>query len=130
MMNDYNTLMLSFNDLGNRTLIDNSNGLKILNAESYDDGRGMLGIQRLKYQKQKQEFKNVMPFGVTNYSHIALDQKLPVDAQDSESHKSRLRQKKHKTSAQALDDERVEQKARGRPRVNSTDETATDVSVY
>ena len=94
MMNDYNTLMLSFNDLGNRTLIDNSNGLKILNAESYDDGRGMLGIQRLKYQKQKQEFKNVMPFGVTNYSHIALDQKLPVDAQDGESHKSRLRQKK------------------------------------
>jgi hypothetical protein len=103
--------------------------LRILYAESYDDGRSILGTQRLIYQRQKQQSKNVMPFGVTNHSHMTLDQKWPAAAQDTEGHDSRPRQKKPKTEAQNLNDKQIERKARGRPRVSSIDETATDVSM-
>jgi hypothetical protein len=81
------------------------------------DGRGMLGNRR-----HEQQSNTVMPLGVTNYSQKIFDKKLPDNA---EHHDSRLRRKKRESEPQILGGDRVERKARGRPRVSSRDETAT-----
>jgi hypothetical protein len=103
--------------------MDHTNDLRILNAETYDDGRGTLGEERRK----KQQLESEWPFGVTDNTRMRSNPKLPMD---TDGHDSGPRRKKARPESQSQDDEEgVEGKARGRPRVNPKDETAADVSV-
>ncbi|PVH83193.1 hypothetical protein DL98DRAFT_413685 [Cadophora sp. DSE1049] len=95
--------------------------LGILNAESYDDGRLAMSLRE---KRPKGRTDQVMPFGVTEASG---------DSHDEEGEKTGKRSSRRKrtateqTSSKEIDDEEeARKKARGRPRVDTKDETAAD----
>lgn len=96
--------------------------LGILNAESYDDrrtGGGSNGVE------VKQHVERTLPFGITAASRVRMEQRV-----DSEDHDSGGRRKK-KPRIEALsgdEEDDAKKKSRGRPRVDTKDETAADVS--
>jgi hypothetical protein len=114
-------LTQAFEGLGSQLAMANSNGLGILNAESYDDGRGATA------ERRKTKSKHVLPFGMTDHPHIRLDRKLSLDDDQHDSSPRRKKPRIEKPSPE--DEEEVKGKNRGRPRVNPKDETAADVSV-
>ncbi|KAK0122689.1 hypothetical protein ONS96_009725 [Cadophora gregata f. sp. sojae] len=94
--------------------------LGILNAESYDDGR----LARSLRERPKERSDQVMPFGVTEASG---------ESQEEEGEKvgRRSSRKKRTATGQASskefdEEEEARKKARGRPRVDTKDETAAD----
>lgn len=98
-----------------------ANSLRILNAESYDDGRGSAGNERPNNTKHE------LPFGISDHPRISLDPPLRAATED---HDSAPRRKKAKIENGSQDgEEGTKGKTRGRPRVSPKDETAADVSV-
>ena len=97
-----------------------ANNLGILNAESYDDGRGTSRNSR-RANKSKLD----LPFGISEHPHINLDP--PMDAGEHESAPKRKKAKTESTSPDGEDGPKG--KSRGRPRVTPKDETAADVSL-
>jgi hypothetical protein len=96
-----------------------SNNLRILNAESYDDGRKAAGARRTNKSKPE------LPFGIAEHPRIRLDPPL-----NAEEHELGPKRKKAKTENGSQDGEDGPKgKTRGRPRVSPKDETAADVSV-
>lgn len=95
------------------------NSLKILNAESYDDG---YSISRDIRRSAKS--KGQLPFGVSE--HVGEDLAVMAGAED---HDSGPKRKKRKVENHSADEEETKVKARGRPRVTPNDETAADVSL-
>lgn len=94
-----------------------ANNLRILNAESYDDGRGSAGDNR-RITRSKPE----LPFGIADHPRIRLDPLMDV-----EEHEAAPRCKKAKIENGSQDGEDGPKgKTRGRPRVNPKDETAAD----
>lgn len=101
-----------------------NHSLGILNAESYDDGRLSITTQEARVRNQHDQ---VLPFGIANTPELRLDLDMRTNSDDYE--KGAKRRKKHKIDTQnANEDEEARKKARGRPRVDTKDETAADVS--
>jgi hypothetical protein len=100
-----------------------ANNLGILNAESYDDGRNSMRSERMKQQSE-----NVLPFGVTENPRSRIDPELMQDSEDQDSG-PRRRKKARIEIHSGDDDDEARKKARGRPRVDTKDETAADVSL-
>ncbi|KAH7380927.1 hypothetical protein BKA64DRAFT_647765 [Cadophora sp. MPI-SDFR-AT-0126] len=95
--------------------------LGILNAESYDDGRLAMSLGE---KRQNGRTDQVIPFGVTEASG---------ESHDEEGEKSGKRTSRRKRTAteqasskEIDDEEEARKKARGRPRVDTKDETAAD----
>lgn len=95
-----------------------TNSLGILNAESYDDGRGGLKGHEMRTRARKEK---TMPFGMVDQLRAGLDG-------ESDEHEGTTK-KRRKVAAKndsGDDDEEARKKARGRPRVDTKDETAAD----
>jgi hypothetical protein len=109
--------------IGSQISQNYAQSLGILNAESYDDGRAQ---QRSREMLLKQTTipDPLMQFGITE-APLRMD----VGTDSDELDKGSRRRKKHKIDSQNEDDEEeARKKARGRPRVDTKDETAADVS--
>ena len=151
MLNDYNTSVLStrnmetlafspsptgrqlpymnsgFHGIGSQISQNYASSLGILNAESYDDGRGALRSREASEMRLKHN-EPVMPFGITSGPKIALDPELRTDSEELDTG-SRRRKKPRIENHSGDDEEEARKKARGRPRVDTKDETAADVSL-
>jgi hypothetical protein len=110
----------TYGTLESQLAMAHTDNLRILNAESYDDGRGATRDNR-RTSRSKQP---VLPFGIADHPRIRLDPPI-----DDEEHESAPRRKKAKIENGSQDGEEGSKgKTRGRPRVNPKDETAADVS--
>jgi hypothetical protein len=115
-----------YQGIGSQISQNYANGLGILNAESYDDGRGALRAREASEMRLKHS-EPTMPFGITKGPKITLDPELRTDSEEPDT--GSRRRKKPRTEAHSGDDEEeARKKARGRPRVDTKDETAADVS--
>jgi len=99
-----------------------ANSMGILNAESYDDGRSAMRARDVVEMRMKAQADRTMPFGIE--PPINLDTNLRADSDEPDN--GRKGKKKHRNDSD--DDEEARKKARGRPRVDTKDETAADVS--
>ncbi len=89
-----------------------------------DDGRLSMSTQEARKRNQNDQ---VLPFGISDTPDLRLE--LDMRTNSDEYEKGSKRRKKHKIETQAADDEEeARKKARGRPRVDTKDETAADVS--
>ncbi|ESZ98917.1 hypothetical protein SBOR_0775 [Sclerotinia borealis F-4128] len=97
--------------------------LGILNAEKYDDGRSSIGSHNPSMMSMRGQMQNPMPFGMLEKNGDSSDTKPP-----SEEHENgKKRRKRARNESPSLeDDEEARKKARGRPRVDTKDETAAD----
>ncbi|KAL5315488.1 hypothetical protein ACEPPN_016356 [Leptodophora sp. 'Broadleaf-Isolate-01'] len=95
--------------------------LGILNAESYDDGRLAMSLRE---KRPKGQTDPAIPFGVTEASGDSHEE------EDGKTSKRSSRRKRtateQATSKEVDDEEEARKKARGRPRVDTKDETAAD----
>jgi len=87
----------------------------ILSAETYDDGRGNLRSKGSAVNSRKP--RDEMPFGM-------VDRHALGEAGSEEHDNNRRSRKKQRVES---DDDEARKKARGRPRVDTRDETAADV---
>jgi hypothetical protein len=116
----------AFHGIGSQISANYASSLGILNAESYDDGRGAMRAQQASEMRMKQQ-ERTMPFGITGGPRVRMDADLRANGEEADS--GSRRRKKPKTDAHSADDEEeARKKARGRPRVDTKDETAADVS--
>lgn len=100
-----------------------SDNLGILNAETFNDSFG-----RSRENKRTTSQDQVLPFGLEDTPELGLDVDKPKTASD-ENEKRPRRSRKHKIDHDNVDEEEeARKKARGRPRVDTKDETAADVS--
>jgi hypothetical protein len=116
-----------FEEIESQSSMNHASNLRILSAESYNDGQGMLRDPR-----HNQASKSALPFGIIHHSACRLDPEFPADTQDtkvSEAQDFGPGQKTSRTEDQTVDDARVKQKVRGRPRINSEDDTTANVGV-
>jgi hypothetical protein len=112
-----------YHGIGAQISANYASTLGILNAESYDDGRGTIREQSRLHQMSN----NTIPFGMVESDGMEMD--LEVRANNEEFEKGTKRKKKRGSEAQNEEDEdEARKKARGRPRVDTKDETAADVS--
>jgi hypothetical protein len=110
----------TYHGIGSQISQNYAQSLGILNAESYDDGRAQQrsGEMRLK---QTAPPDPLLQFGMMETPEVRTD--------SDELDKGSRRRRKHKIDHQIEDDdEEARKKARGRPRVDTKDETAADVS--
>jgi hypothetical protein len=110
----------TYQGIGSQISQNYAQSLGILNAESYDDGRTQ---QQSKEARLKQTAlpDPLLQFGMMEAPEVRTD--------SDELDKASRRRKKHKIDQQVEDDdEEARKKARGRPRVDTKDETAADVS--
>ncbi|CAD6441532.1 9d2a2723-8fd5-4ea9-b65c-d7fdfe38da00 [Sclerotinia trifoliorum] len=101
-----------------------SSSLGILNAEKYDDGRGSLGSQTRNMMSMKNQVSDQIPFGILERNGNSSDTGPPSDEQ--EQGKKRRKRVRNESPSLDDDDEEARKKARGRPRVDTKDETAAD----
>jgi len=107
-----------------------ANDLGILNAESYDDGRHAMNAEAVREMRVKQHIE--LPFGIEDHPVVRMDPEARTESDELEKGKKKSKKsKKHKMdeSQNAEEEEEARKKARGRPRVDTKDETATDVSL-
>lgn len=112
----------------------NGNGMQILDAESYDDGRGAARDRMDGQERRRAQREVVMPFGITDGPRLGKEK--VVDVVETGGAKKK-RKTKHKPAvdvqrdSQEEDEEEEEarKKARGRPRVDTKDETPAEVSI-
>jgi len=110
-----------YHGIGAQSSANYASPLGILNAESYDDGRGTIRDLQQRQSRLHQMSNNTIPFG--------MGMGLEVRANSEEFEKGTKRKKKRGSEAQNEEDEdEARKKARGRPRVDTKDETAADVS--
>jgi len=112
-----------YQGIGSQISQNYARSLGILNAESYDDGQTQQRSREIRL-KQTTAPDPLMQFGITE-APLRMD----VGTDSDELDKGSRRRKKHKIDSQNEDDEEeARKKARGRPRVDTKDETAADVS--
>lgn len=100
--------------------------LGILNAERYDDGRSSIRSENSNMINVKGQMQNQIPFGMLEKSGDSSDTRPPSEEQEQ----GKKRKKRVRNESPNLDDdEEARKKARGRPRVDTKDETAADVSL-
>jgi len=117
----------TYQGIGSQISTNHTNNLGILNAESYDDGRMSMSAQEARELRLKHQAETNMPFGVTEALGSRMDLEMRTDSDEFE--KGTRSRRKHKIETQnAEDEEEARKKARGRPRVDTKDETAADVS--
>ena len=110
----------SYQGIGSQISQNYAQSLGILNAESYDDGRAQQRSREMRL-KQTTAPDALMQFGMMETPEVRTD--------SDELDKGSRRRKKHKIDNLIEDDdEEARKKARGRPRVDTKDETAADVS--
>lgn len=97
--------------------------LGILDAESYDDGRGLTRNQRRQNKSNKPE----LPFGIAEHPQVTLDP--PMESGEQESGPRRKKAKTENGNGNHDGEDGSKSKSRGRPRVSPKDETAADVSL-
>ncbi|KAM3066878.1 hypothetical protein ACMFMG_007024 [Clarireedia jacksonii] len=96
--------------------------LGILSAEKYDDGRSSARAHEMSQMRTKAAPQSSMPFGMLERS--AADKTRGTSEEQEHGTK---RKRKSRNEAQSGDDEEeARKKARGRPRVDTKDETAAD----
>lgn len=111
----------AYQGIGSQISQNYAQSLGILNAESYDDGQAQ---QRSREMRSKQ---TAPPDPLLQFGMIERADEVRTDSDELE--KGSRRRKKHKIDHQNQDDEEeARKKARGRPRVDTKDETAADVS--
>lgn len=111
----------TYQGIGSQISQNYAQSLGILNAESYDDGQAQ---QRSREMRSKQ---TAPPDPLLQFGMIERADEVRTDSDELE--KGTRRRKKHKIDNQNQDDEEeARKKARGRPRVDTKDETAADVS--
>lgn len=99
--------------------------LGILNAEKYNDGRGSVASHDPNMMSMKPHTQNPMPFGMLEKNGDSSEIISPSEEQSI----GKGRRKRVRNDSPSLeDDEEARKKARGRPRVDTKDETAADVS--
>jgi hypothetical protein len=114
----------AYQGIGSQISANYANSLGILNAESYDDRRGSIEESEMRI---KQQGDAIMPFGITRGPRIRMDLDLRTDSEGHDT--GTRRRKKPRLEAQSVEDEEeARKKARGRPRVDTKDVTAADVS--
>lgn len=118
----------AFQGIGSQIAQNYANGLGILNAESYDDGRSGMRDQDAQEFRARARNDKTMPFGIEQaLPRAGLNfENQTVASEDDLKGKGRRSKKRKDESAD--DDEEARKKARGRPRVDTKDETAADVS--
>lgn len=116
-----------FHGIGSQISTDYANNLGILNAESYDDGRAAIRAHEAGEMRMKNQVEAPMPFGITGGPRIRMDIDLRTDSEEP-GNGNRRRKKPRIEVQSAEDEEEAGKKARGRPRVDTKDETAADVS--
>ncbi|KAL3420833.1 bZIP family transcription factor [Phlyctema vagabunda] len=102
---------------------DLPNHLGILSAERYDDGRSAQRAHEASELRRKQQAETMMPFGITS------GPALTATSEENEPKSSSQRKKRVRAdiSGTAPDEEDwASKKSRGRPRVDTKDETAAD----
>lgn len=110
--------------------------LGILSAESYDDGTGMLRAQlESEARMRMREQEPMMPFGITDAPRVMMDEEVLMEVLEVESGGRKKRKMKHKAPVVDADeieeeDDDARKKARGRPRVDTKDETPAEVSSF
>lgn len=98
--------------------------LGILSAESYDDGRLAMSTRDARKSKVVEGgIGGVMPFGVQ-------DGEARTDSDEFEKGTKGSRRRKRAEVVNVDEEEEARKKARGRPRVDTKDETAADVSAF
>jgi hypothetical protein len=116
-----------YHGIGAQISANYANTLEILNAESYDDGRGTLRYLEQRQSRLHQMSNNTLSLGMVESNGMGMG--LAVRANSEEFEKGTKRKKKRGSEAQNDEDEdEARKKARGRPRVDTKDETAADVS--
>ncbi|TAQ85600.1 hypothetical protein B7494_g6079 [Chlorociboria aeruginascens] len=99
--------------------------LGILNAEHFDDRRGVLRANEERERRLKQQQQNLMmPFGLTE-DPARIDSMGRTGNQEIDGG-SRRRKKARLDTQSTEEEEDARKKARGRPRVNTQDETPAD----
>jgi len=118
----------TYHHIGAQAPQNYANNLGILNAESYDDGQHALNAQEKAEMRMKHQTE--LPFGITGHPSVRLDEERRSESDEQD--RATKRRRRHKADdAQLVDeDEEARKKARGRPRVDTKDETAADVSSY
>lgn len=71
-----------------------------------------------------------LPFGITGHPTIRLDDERKTESDELERGTKRRRKHKLADTQDADEEEEARKKARGRPRVDTKDETAADVSLF
>ena len=118
----------SNNEIGSELSGNYSNDLGILNAELYDDGRkSTTGLDK-RHMSLNQVQNTSMPFGMTEHPRIPMDSERKASGEEHE--KGTKRKKKRGVAPRnEEDEEEARKKSRGRPRVDTKDETPADVSL-
>jgi len=112
----------AFPGIGSQISPNYGTNLGILDAESYDDGRGALRNRRVEPQ-----LESMLPFGVTRGSRSRPRSELRADSEEQDDGTRRKKKRKVETQNKE-EEEEARRKSRGRPRVDTKDETAADVS--
>ncbi|KAF7959193.1 hypothetical protein EAE96_002708 [Botrytis aclada] len=103
-----------------------SNGLGILNAEKYDDGRGSIGSHNPNMMTMKNQMQNQIPFGIVEKREDSSDTRPQSEEYEHEQGKKRRKRTRNESPNLDDDDDEARKKARGRPRVDTKDDTAAD----
>jgi hypothetical protein len=114
-----------YRGIGNQISQNYANNLGILNAESYDDGRGTLRERDVEEMRSRMRSEKTMPFGMERPEQRIGFENVGVGSEEDASGKGRRKKRKDES---ADEEEEARKKARGRPRVDTKDETAADVS--
>jgi hypothetical protein len=131
---------------------DTPDHMKILSAETYDDEAAVSIARSLTELAQHRPGPPAYIFGVSGGFEVIKERRADVPqpkvqkiaekgAKDRKTRKARRanpsededvgrRRKKHKLSEDEDGDDEASKKARGRPRLDTKDETAADVSLY
>jgi len=108
----------AFRGIGSEISRNYANNMGILNAESYPDILSTRG-----YDERKKGSEPALSFGMIPRPHGDLDSREDEEEPDM----GTRRRKKPRIEVHSGDDEEAK-KSRGRPRVDTKDETAADVS--
>lgn len=100
-----------------------SSHLGILNAEQYDDGRSVMRSHGASEERLKHQQQVPMPFGLTSGPQLG-----PSSEENDGGTGNRRRKRTRTEISNAEEEDWAAKKARGRPRVDTKDETAADVS--
>ncbi|KAK6615923.1 bZIP family transcription factor [Botrytis cinerea] len=103
-----------------------SNNLGILNAEKYDDGRGSIRSHNPGLMGMEDQMTNQTPFGIVEKHGDSSDTRPQSEEPEQEQGKKRRKRVRKESSNLDDDDDEARKKARGRPRVDTKDETAAD----
>lgn len=112
-----------YQGIGSQISQNYANSLGILNAESYDDGRGSMRERDAQEMRARMRNDKTMPFGLDQPAQRIGFEALGTGSEEEVGGKGRRKKRKDDS---ADEEEEARKKARGRPRVDTKDETAAD----